>query len=148
MEKIKELIKRFCTRDIMLYILFGVLTTLVNIVSLYIMTTSLHINEDVANFIAILLAILFAYVTNRKLVFHTTATGFKENFHEFLRFIEGRAVTMVIEWGGCFILFKTSIPIIISKCAINVIIVILNFVISKFFTFKKQSNHAEVKNNE
>ena len=90
------------------------------------------------HFISILLAILFAYITNRKWVFHTTAKGFKENFHEFLKFIAGRAVTMIIEWGGCFILFRTPIPTIISKCVINVIVVILNFVISKFFTFKKK----------
>lgn len=138
MKKIKELIKRFCTRDIILYILFGVLTTIVNIGSFYVMTSLLHMNEDLANLIAILFAILFAYITNRKWVFHTTAKGFKENFHEFLKFIAGRAVTMVIEWGGCFILFKTSISPIISKCAINVVIVILNFIISKFFTFKKK----------
>lgn len=138
MEKLKELIKRFCTKDIILYIIFGVLTTLVNIGSFYIMTSFLHINEDLSNFLAIILAILFAYVTNRKWVFHTTAKGFNDNFHEFLKFIAGRSVTMVIEWVGCFILFKTPIPVIISKCAINVVIVILNFIISKFFTFKKK----------
>lgn len=138
MEKIKELMNRYLTKEVIIYIIFGILTTLINIGSFYIMASLLHINEDLSNFIAILLAILFAYITNRKWVFHTTAKGFKENFHEFLKFIAGRAVTMIIEWGGCFILFRTPIPTIISKCVINVIVVILNFVISKFFTFKKK----------
>lgn len=138
MKKIKELMNRYLTKEIIIYIIFGILTTLINIGSFYIMASLLHINEDLSNFIAILLAILFAYITNRKWVFHTTAKGFKENFHEFLKFIAGRAVTMIIEWGGCFILFRTPIPTIISKCVINVIVVILNFVISKFFTFKKK----------
>lgn len=138
MEKIKELMNRYLTKEVIIYIIFGVLTTLINIGSFYIMASFMYIHEDIANFIAILLAILFAYITNRKWVFHTTAKGFKENFYEFLKFLGGRAVTMVIEWGGCFILFKTPIPAIISKCAINVIVVILNFVISKFFTFKKK----------
>ena len=137
MKKIKELIKKYLTKDIILYVIFGVLTTLVNIGSFYIMTSICHINDDLANFIAISLAILFAYITNRKMVFHSQAKGFKENLQEFFKFIAGRAVTIIIECGGCFILFNTAIPAIISKCGINVVIVILNFLISKFFTFKK-----------
>lgn len=99
MKKIKELMNRYLTKEIIIYIIFGVLTTIVNIGSFYIMTSILHMNEDLSNFIAILLAILFAYITNRKWVFHTKAKGFKENFYEFLKFIAGRTVTMIIEWG-------------------------------------------------
>ena len=109
MEKIKELAKKFLTRDIILYVIFGVLTTLVNIGSFYIMTSILKWNEDLSNFIAIALAILFAYFTNKDWVFHSKAKGFKEKFSEFLKFVAGRAVTMVIEFGGCFILFRTYI---------------------------------------
>lgn len=138
MEKLKELIKHFCTREVILYVVFGVFTTIVNLGSFYAMSSLLHINENLANFVAILLAVLFAYFTNRKLVFHTTSKGFKENFHEFLKFIAGRAVTMVVEWVGCFLLFKTSLPNIISKCLVSVVVVILNYIISKFFTFKKK----------
>lgn len=137
MEKVKELVKKFLTRDIILYVIFGVLTTLVNIGSFYIMVNILKWNQDLSNFIAIVLAILFAYITNKDWVFHSKAEGFREKFNEFLKFIAGRAATMLIEFFGCFILFKTPIPAIISKCAINVIIVVLNFLISKFFTFKE-----------
>lgn len=137
MKKIKDLVHTLFNKDVILYIIFGVLTTLVNLVSFYLMTTFLHCNENLANFIAISLAILFAYITNRKLVFHSTAKGFKENFNEFLKFIAGRAITMIIELIGGFILFKTPLPAIISKCIVSVVIVILNFVISKFFTFRK-----------
>ena len=138
MEKIKELINKFLTRDIILYIVFGVLTTAVNLGSFYIMTEVINYNENVSNFIAICLSILFAYFTNRKWVFHTDAKGFKENFREFLKFIAGRSVTMIIEWFGCFLLFMTPIPTMISKCIISVIVIILNFIISKFFAFKKK----------
>ena len=44
---------------------------------------------------------------------------------------------MFIEFFGCMLLFKTPIPAIVSKLAMNVIIIILNFFISKFFAFKK-----------
>ena len=138
MEKINKLIKKILDRDIILYIIFGVLTTLVNFVSFYILNSLMHIDGNISNLVAIPLAILFAYFTNRKWVFHTDAKGFKENFNEFCKFIAGRAFTMFIEFFGCMLLFKTPIPEIISKLGVNVIIVILNFFISKFFAFKKK----------
>ena len=136
-DKLKELIKKVLNKDVILYIVFGVLTTLVNLVTFYILSSLIHMNENIANLIAIPLSILFAYFTNRKWVFHTEAKGFKANFYEFVKFISGRALTMFIEFFGCMLLFKTPIPAIVSKLAMNVIIIILNFFISKFFAFKK-----------
>lgn len=137
MDKLKELIKKVLNKDVILYIVFGVLTTLVNLVTFYILSSLIHMNENIANLIAIPLSILFAYFTNRKWVFHTEAKGFKSNFYEFIKFISGRALTMFIEFFGCMLLFKTPIPAIVSKLAMNVIIIILNYFISKFFAFKK-----------
>lgn len=139
MEKIKKLAKKILTREIILYVILGVCTTLVNFVSFYLMTTFLKWNENLSNFIAIFLAVLFAYFTNKDWVFHSKAKGFKEKFNEFVKFVAGRAVTMAIEFVGGFILFKTPIPPMISKCVISVIVVILNFIISKFYTFKEKN---------
>ena len=137
MEKIKELVKKVCTKEVILYAVFGVFTTVVNIGSFAIMTKILKMNENVANIIAILLAVLFAYVTNKDMVFHSKANGFGEKLKEFFKFMLGRAFTMVVEFVGCFLLFKLPIPEIISKCVMTVIVIILNFFISKFFAFKK-----------
>lgn len=136
----KELIKKVLNKDVMLYIVFGVLTTFVNLITFSILNGLLKIDGNIANLIAIPLSIIFAYFTNRKWVFHTDAKGFNENFNEFCKFVAGRAVTMFIEFFGCMLLFKTPIPEFISKLGINVIIIILNFFISKFFAFKKKDN--------
>ena len=137
MKKIKELMSKVLTKEVILYAIFGVLTTLINIGSFYVMTKYLSIDENLANNIAIIIAVLFAYITNRKLVFHSQAQGFSEKFIEFCRFILGRLFTMFIESFGGSLMFK-YIPIlpIISKCLITVIVIILNFFISKFFAFK------------
>ena len=140
MEKIKELIKKFCTKEVILYLIFGVLTTLVNLVSFYVLSKLVGWEENLSNFIAIALAVLFAYVTNKNFVFHSEAKNKKEKFEEFCKFIAGRAVTMVVEFVGCWILFKTAIPEMISKLAVTVIVVVLNFFISKFFAFKPKKN--------
>ena len=138
MEKIEKIIKKFLTKEIIFYAIFGVLTTIVNLGSFYIFTNILKWEENISNIIAITLAVLFAYITNKDLVFHSEAENKKEKINEFLKFIAGRAFTMVVEFVGCFLLFMTPIPQMISKLAVTVIVVILNFFISKFFAFKKK----------
>lgn len=131
----EKIIKNLFKKEIILYVFFGLCTTLVNMCSFYVMSNMLKWNDNLSNFTAIVLAVLFAYITNRKLVFHSKARNFKEYFNEFVKFIGGRIVTMAIEFLGCLFLFMTPIPTIISKCGISIVIVILNFLISKFFTF-------------
>lgn len=139
MEKIKELIKKFCTKEVIFYGIFGVLTTLVNIGSFYLMTSVFKWDENLSNITSICLAVIFAYFTNRKLVFHSEANEFGEKLVEFCKFILGRLFTMVIEYIGCALLFQYApISTMISKCIITVIVIILNFFISKFFAFKKK----------
>lgn len=137
MEKIKELINKFCTREVIFYIIFGVLTTLLNIILSTVLEAFLHLEGNLASTIGIVCSILFAYFTNRKLVFNSTATTFIEKSKEFGKFIVGRIFTMIIEMVGFFLLYTVlTIPFLISKCVISVIVIILNFFISKFFAFK------------
>ena len=137
MEKLKTLIKKVLTKEVIFYVIFGVLTTIVNI-SIFYLLTLIHFDENLANVIAIILAVLFAYFTNRKIVFNSTANTLKEKLTEFYKFMLGRAFTMVVEMVGFYLLFNIiGIQEMISKLAISVIVIILNFFISKFFAFKK-----------
>lgn len=143
MEKIKKLIKKVCTKEVILYGVFGILTTLINWGAFALLTRFANMEKNLANAIAIILAVLVAYATNKDLVFHSKATGIKEKFIEFWKFILGRAFTMILEFGLDTLLFL--IPAVsannqlqlIVKMIITVIVVILNFFISKFFAFKK-----------
>ena len=137
MGKIKEIIKKLCTKEVILYVIFGVFTTIVNLLSFYILTGVLKWDKNLSNIIAIVLAVLFAYVTNKDMVFHSNAKTIKKKIMQFIKFMSGRAFTMIIEWGGCAILFLTPIPQMVSKAFMTVIVIILNFFISKFFAFKK-----------
>ncbi len=138
MELIKNLIKKFCTKEIIFYGIFGVLTTLVNIAVFYVLTHFVHLEENLSNAIAIILAVLFAYFTNRKIVFNSTASTLKEKLYEFGKFILGRAFTMIVELVGFFLMFNIMhIQELISKILISIIVIVLNFFISKFFAFKK-----------
>ena len=90
MEKIKSIIQKVLTKEVMLYIAFGVFTTVVNLGSFYILNTLLHVDENISNFVAILLAVLFAYITNKDQVCHSKAEGAVEKLAEFLKFMLGR----------------------------------------------------------
>lgn len=140
MKNLKVLIKKVLTKEVILYIFFGVLTTIVNLGSFYIMNSLLHLEENISNFIAILLAVLFAYITNKDLVFHSNAKGIKNRIIQFIKFMIGRAFTMIVEFVGGILLFQLPIPNIITKALLTVIVIILNFFISKFFAFNNSDN--------
>ena len=133
---IKKIIEKVLKKEVILYIIFGILTTLVNLGSFYIMNNIFYLDKNIANFIAIILAVLVAYITNKDLVFHSKANTVKEKFKEFIKFIAGRAFTLIIEFLGGMLLFLLPIPEMFSKLLITVVVIILNYFISKFFAFK------------
>lgn len=145
MEKIKKIVDKVLTKEVILYIVFGVGTTAVNLGSFYVMNSVFGWDKNLSNFIAIVLAVLFAYVTNKDLVFHSEAKSIKEKVTEFFKFILGRAFTMIIEFVGGLILFETPIPEMMSKVVITIVVIILNFFISKFFAFKTKKESEEKK---
>lgn len=138
MDKLKQIKNKYLTKEVILYVVFGVLTTIVNLVSFYIMANILNWEENLSNFIAVIIAILVAYITNKDMVFHSEAETFKERLIQFIKFMAGRTFTMIIELVGGYILFKLPIPNIISKGILTVIVIILNYIISKFFAFKSK----------
>lgn len=139
-EKFEKLFKKLFSREVILYIIFGVLTTLVNWGAFYVLNGLCKMNDNLANIIAIVLAVLFAYFTNKDWVFHSEAKNFKERLAEFGKFMAGRAFTMILEFGLDALLFRTAIPKMITKVVITIIVVILNYFLSKFFAFSKKKN--------
>ena len=138
MEKIKKILKKVLTKETILYIVFGLLTTLVNIVTSTILLEVFKIEGNISSTIGIIVSIIFAYFTNRRMVFDSEAVGFRENFKEFIKFILGRAFTMILEICGVYLLYTImGVNYIISKLIMTVIVIITNFFISKFFAFKK-----------
>lgn len=141
---------KLLNKEVIFYVIFGVLTTIVNIVVSFVLKAICNLEANLSSTIGIIASILFAYFTNRKWVFYSTANSFKEKWFEFFKFILGRVFTMVIEILGVFLLndvihlfysaFNDNIAFLANKCIITVIVIILNFFISKFFAFKKKEN--------
>lgn len=146
-EKIQKILQKFLTREVIMYIIFGVLTTLVNLIISFVLVGTFKIDGSIASAIGIISSILFAYFTNRKWVFNSQAKGFKERLNEFWKFIAGRLVTMIIEQGGVMILYGAlNMPFTPVKLSLTIIVIVLNYIFSKFFAFK--TNNEETSNKE
>ena len=124
------------TKLITSYIIFGILTTIVNIAVFYILTQLMGLPYLISNAFAWILSILFAYVTNRQFVFNIDENN-RNNFSKGLAyFFSGRLLTGMLDMGVMFALVTIlSVNITISKILVNIIVVVLNFLISKFIIF-------------
>ncbi len=136
LDKPKALFKKYY--DVIAYLFFGVCTTIINIATFELLFSLLHINELISNIIAWIASVAFAYITNRKWVFKSEAHGKKEIIREIASFTSARLATGLLDMLIIFI-FITLLkqPSIIVKTASNVLVIVLNYVASKLFIFKK-----------
>ena len=126
-------------KEALLYLFFGVLTTLINIVVFYLFTEIIPLDELVANVIAWIIAVLFAYVSNRIWVFSSHCATKAAFLKEILSFYGGRIFTLLVEEGILLVFIKLlSLNALAVKIVAQVVIIVLNYVISKLFVFKKK----------
>lgn len=134
---IKELFIKY--KKIILYLFFGGCTTLVNIISYYILAHILNLSVMVSTIIAWILAVFFAYISNRKLVFDSKAETKKEISKEIISFFSCRLLTGLFDLLGMYILVdKLKLNDMVIKIILNIIVIILNYVFSKLIVFKNK----------
>lgn len=126
-------------KEVLMYLFFGVLTTVVSLVSYFIFVYPMHIHELIANVLSWILAVSFAFFTNRIWVFSSPTKGVADFLTQMASFFGGRVLTLVFEeafiaifdtWMG----FNSAIVKLIAQVAVMV----LNYVVSKIFVFKKK----------
>ena len=128
-------------REALLYLFFGGLTTLVSILSFWLFTAGLGLNELVANVLSWILAVLFAYLTNARWVFDARPQSAGERLGQLLRFYAGRLATLGVEELLLWIFItRLGLPAMLVKIAAQVVVIVLNFVISKLLVFKKEKD--------
>ena len=135
MDKIKELYFKY--KEVINYLIFGVLTTVVSITVFYVFNKPLGLNEHVANIISWLCAVLFAYITNKLFVFESKTADRKELIKEIISFYGARLLTLGIEEAILFIgVSLLKIDSMFVKVAAQFIVIVANYVLSKLFIFK------------
>lgn len=123
-------------KALILYGIFGVTTTIINVVS-YALLLFIGINVQIAVVVSWLLAVIVAYFTNRIWVFNSGAVTKLELLREFISFMLARLATLVVEmviiWFGVQLLNQDPI---VWKIIDNIVVIILNYIISKLIVFK------------
>ncbi|MBQ3418559.1 MAG: GtrA family protein [Erysipelotrichaceae bacterium] len=136
MKKIKELFLKY--KEVISYLFFGGCTFLVSIISFYIFNKALSFNEHISNIISWILAVAFAFVTNKVFVFESKAKEKKTVIKELISFVTARLLTLGIEeiilFVGCNLL---NIDALIVKIIAQVVVIVSNYFLSKLFIFKK-----------
>lgn len=125
------------TKEVILYLVMGALTTLVNLVSYFIF--ELFLSPTLSTVAAWFLSVLFAYITNSKFVFHSEAKTIKEKLMQISSFFSARILSGLFDIAATHIFIeKLGFNDLLIKVIINVLVILFNYIASKFVIFKKK----------
>ena len=132
----KSIYKKFFNKEVVLYLVFGVLTTLVDTIVFYICNYILNIHYVIATCLAWIFAVLFAYITNKFFVFSDIKN--KQNiFKEMFCFFSLRLVSLLLSIIFMVLMVNVlHLHELLSKILVNFLVVISNYFFSKIFIFK------------
>lgn len=146
MTKLVALFNRY--RSVIAYLFWGVVTTVVNIVVFQFLSSGVHWNYQLANVIAWFLSVLVAYFTNKVWVFGSHYSTVKAFLKEFFWFYFYRGLTLIMDIAIMYVgisLLKFDSPLqqLIVKIIDNVIVVIANYIFSKWLIFHDNRDIVE-----
>lgn len=137
--KFTSLWKRY--REPISYLFFGALTTLVNYVVYFLITRGFHMHYLAATGISWVAAVLFAFVTNRRFVFASSAKSKGEVGSELVRFVGGRVLSLLLEAVIMFVGIE-GLKLIRYDWAVKAVaqvgVVLSNYFLSKFYVFQSK----------
>ena len=122
------------TKELIAYIIFGVLTTAVNIITYFLFVDVFAVNYLISNIVAWFVSVLFAYITNRIWVFESKDDNI---IKEIVLFYGGRVFSGAVDTGLMYLFIDIlSTGNVFAKIVVQVIVIVLNYVFSKFIVFK------------
>lgn len=122
----------------LLYLFFGGCSTLINILTFFI-CRQFKINIDISNIIAWTVAVIFAFITNKLIVFDSKDTDKKTVMRETISFFIARVFSLGVDIGLLHLMVDfMKINELISKVVSNIVVIVVNYIFSKMFIFKKE----------
>lgn len=137
----RKAFRYFWRKEIILYLIFGVLATVVNLAIYFLSAKILLVDEVISNVFAWMGSVIFAFVTNKVWVFESRGKSRKEVLREAISFFGFRAISGAFDVGVFALLVKVFLwNDAIVKIGLQVAITILNYVFSKIFVFRKNKH--------
>lgn len=135
---LRALLRKY--RELISYVFWGVMTTVVNYASYFLLTEGLQIYYLTANVIAWAVSVLFAYFVNKLFVFQSKSWALRVALRELWQMVASRLFTLGLETAILWLFVdRLFCPHAVVKLLANVVVVIVNYVLSKFFIFKKET---------
>ena len=140
MNKIIGIYKKY--EEIINYLIIGVLTTVISLISYYLCVFTFldpknGIELQIANIISWIISVTFAYFTNKTFVFKSKSNN---KIKECMSFYASRVATLLLDMLMMFILVTSlNFNDKISKVVVQIVVIVLNYIFSKLFVFKKKS---------
>jgi putative flippase GtrA len=125
-------------KKLILYVFFGVATTLINLLAYAVCTRVLNIHLLISTVLSWLISVLFAYITNRKYVFNSNNKTLKSILIECISFISCRLLTGAIDVTIMYVFAGIlGYNDFIIKIVSNLFVIVSNYVVSRLFIFKE-----------
>lgn len=135
---IKRMLKKY--RELLLYGIVGVITTLLNMGVFWLFVHGLNIHYAISNVIAWLVAVIFAFFANKVFVFENHGWNADVVFHEALTFFLSRAASLGVDEGGMWLMISgLHCGKMVSKLIVNIVVILINYVLGKFWVFNKKA---------
>ena len=126
-------------KEVISYLFFGVLTTLINILSYVVLSKLFEVDYKLATTIAWVISVLFAFITNKIYVFNSKETNIVLVAKEFSSFTIFRLLSYLMDLGVMVLMVEwLKTDDLIAKIVANVFVVIFNYFASKYVIFKKK----------
>ena len=121
------------------YLIFGVLTTAVNILVYALFVHIFHIDYKVATTVAWIISVIFAFFTNKLYVFNSKDLSINRILKELVNFGFFRVLSLLVDLLIMFLLIDLfMINDIVAKITANIVVIVLNYVTSKYLTFRNK----------
>ena len=131
----KNMLEKY--KSILMYLFFGICTTVINIVTYWMFYISLDFPNVLSTIFSWIISVLFAYITNKLWVFESRSFGKKVLVREIATFFGARFISGIIDLAVMFLFVDMLLfPAMIIKFISNIFVVIFNYVTSKVVIFK------------
>lgn len=138
MQKLLKVWKLLTSPEMLSYIFFGICTTLVNLSVYWLLNSFLKLSWEISNVSAWVISVAFAFITNKLFVFKSTDKSQSKVIFEMLSFVGSRLFSLAADMGCMYIMLDVlGTPSMLAKVISNVIVIIINYILSKFIVFKK-----------
>ena len=138
----KNLIHKLINRETIVYLVFGVMTTVVNYI-IFWLCRRIFIPVLIANIIAWVGAVIFAFITNKLFVFESKSFRLQQLIPEIIGFVSARVLSFLFEEGFLAVTYYLGMNEYVAKLIASVVVIIVNYFASKFFIFKKKETKVQ-----